>query len=403
MVRLTLILILICSSVGLFGQAAFRQNSPARDCEYYPGLVDSIYYYTWDKTGNQWIENTIRHYDNSGGRYNRLVFINAADRKTIRAWDYYYDSRGNRNLEISSSWTNNSWIVNLKRESDFDSDNRKLSELRHYFKGAKWNFVSYTYYEYEGARLNKVYYQEKDESGALFDASYSEYFYAGEQLSEVRSYNGLSGQITGVDSYFHDLETGKLRERILYNTVSTEGGQLSLVPYQMQAYYYDEYQMLRQVIFHEMIEGNWEKTSKNVYFYRLDNARKITICHNNISICVSINALKAHLAHGDKIGQCSPFDEKFKEGQEPDNAQKTGMPFTVFPNPASDRVTVRIDPSYTQKISRIEIIDAHGKPIRSLSTFGRSDIVIPRANLLDGQYYLRLISDKVYSIPVVFK
>lgn len=31
---------------------------------------------------------------------------------------------------------------------------------------------------------------------------------------------------------------------------------------------------------------------------------KVTICHNNHEITVSINALPAHQAHGDQIGSC---------------------------------------------------------------------------------------------------
>jgi hypothetical protein len=33
---------------------------------------------------------------------------------------------------------------------------------------------------------------------------------------------------------------------------------------------------------------------------------KVTICHNGHEINVSINASKAHLAHGDQLGSCSP-------------------------------------------------------------------------------------------------
>jgi hypothetical protein len=403
MVRLSLVLILFCYSVGLLGQAAFRQTNPAKDCESYPGLVDSIYDYKWDRTINQWTENTIRHYNNDGGRYNRLVFINAADRKTIRAWDYYYDSNGNRNLEISSAWANNNWVVNLKKESEFDSNNKKLSELRLYFKSSKWNFVSFTYYEYNNERISKVHYQEKDNSGALFDASYSEYFYDNDRLIEVRSYSGVNDQNTGIDRYFHDDQTGKLTERILFSAEYDEDGLMNLVPYQMQAYYYDDYQMLRQVIFHELRDGNWEQTSKNVYFYRLDNARKVTICHNNISICVSVNALKAHLAHGDKIGPCNPLNEKLNGGQNPDKNKKDKLPFTVFPNPATDRITLRIEPSYIHQVGNIELVDTYGKTVRSYNAHQRGEIIIPREGLIQGQYFLKIIGETVYSVPVVFK
>ena len=40
------------------------------------------------------------------------------------------------------------------------------------------------------------------------------------------------------------------------------------------------------------------------YEYCDDNNKKVYICHNGITICVSVSAIKAHLDHGDELGQC---------------------------------------------------------------------------------------------------
>ncbi len=40
------------------------------------------------------------------------------------------------------------------------------------------------------------------------------------------------------------------------------------------------------------------------YEYCDDNNKKVYICHNGNTLCVSINAIKAHLDHGDELGQC---------------------------------------------------------------------------------------------------
>jgi hypothetical protein len=37
-----------------------------------------------------------------------------------------------------------------------------------------------------------------------------------------------------------------------------------------------------------------------------ENSDKVTVCHNGHEICVAANAVKAHLAHGDILGRCSP-------------------------------------------------------------------------------------------------
>lgn len=44
--------------------------------------------------------------------------------------------------------------------------------------------------------------------------------------------------------------------------------------------------------------------SEEEYDYCDDNNKKVYICHNGNTLCVSINAIKAHLDHGDLLGQC---------------------------------------------------------------------------------------------------
>ena len=44
------------------------------------------------------------------------------------------------------------------------------------------------------------------------------------------------------------------------------------------------------------------------YEYCHDNNKKVYVCHNGKTICVSINAIKAHLDHGDELGKCDDDD-----------------------------------------------------------------------------------------------
>ena len=46
--------------------------------------------------------------------------------------------------------------------------------------------------------------------------------------------------------------------------------------------------------------GTWPED----YEFCDDKEKKVYICHNGKTICVSINAIDAHLAHGDELGQC---------------------------------------------------------------------------------------------------
>ena len=44
------------------------------------------------------------------------------------------------------------------------------------------------------------------------------------------------------------------------------------------------------------------------YDYCDDKNKKVYICHNGHTICVSVNAIKAHLDHGDVLGKCDDDD-----------------------------------------------------------------------------------------------
>lgn len=58
---------------------------------------------------------------------------------------------------------------------------------------------------------------------------------------------------------------------------------------------------------------------------------KVMVCHNGHNICVSPNAVPAHLTnHGDRLGECT--------GTKDDKKRTTN--FAVYPNPATDLATV---------------------------------------------------------------
>ena len=42
--------------------------------------------------------------------------------------------------------------------------------------------------------------------------------------------------------------------------------------------------------------------------FKANQGDKVTICHNNHEITVSVNAIPAHNAHGDNIGGCGVID-----------------------------------------------------------------------------------------------
>jgi hypothetical protein len=398
MYKSLLFMLLIVVPAKLLTQTTMNSGIANRGCESYPSLVDSLYAYDWDNENNQWKKVSIRLYESENGRYDRVEFIEPVNRVPVRAWEYYYDSYGNRNLEISSSFRNSVWTVNLKKESEFDQDRNKLSELRTYFKQEKWNFVSFAYYDYSDGRLMSIHHQEKDSNGSLYDVSWSDYFYRENKLEKVVAYDGSTGMATGQDSYIYNMETGRLVERQTFIN-NSEDEEWDQEPVTRQLYFYDEFSFLRELLYQRLVNGIWVSYHKIVYFYKLDTARKVAICHNGVSICISRNALKAHLSHNDKLGVCDE-NSNFQHGT--DREARLKLPFSVYPNPARERINLKFEDSDRNDRYQVELVDAYGKVIRVIDAYNKGVVVIERGNLRNGNYFLRISGKEVYSIPVIF-
>ena len=147
--------------------------------------------------------------------------------------------------------------------------------------------------------------------------------------------------------------------------------------------------------------------SKAQYFYSPHffefKTKKVAICHNGHTIYVSINAVKAHLAHGDCIGECT-VEEKpdYRHGyDDQDNHEKP--PFTCYPNPGRDKITIKFDKDECKDLKRVELMDFYGTLLKTFNVKGNGDLTIYRNGLHSGKYYLRVGGEKIYSAVVIFE
>lgn len=371
-----------------------------KNCEMYPALVDSIYVYDKGIGTESWKLNTIRLYQHFNEKPTRHTILNAIDRKPVRASDYYYDLNGNRDLELQYFWANNVWNDYMRLESEFDENNRKLSETRTILRQGTWTLSAYYYFEYPSSDVIKIHYQVKDPEGNLFDKRVTEQVLIDKKPVETRIYDGISGSLIELN-YYHYNENGNLAEFIIMipDTVKNE-----MQEFRRRLYYYDDYSLLREVLFEEKKNEGWELFSKYVYFYRIDHARKVMVCHNGHNICISVSALKAHLDHGDHLGVC-----KSSENNEPgikqmaDKKDNNTKPFIVFPNPASDMVTIRFHNPLDNAFKRVELSDSYGRILKSAGIENASEITIYRDDLQKGHYFLRITGEKTVSTQVIFE
>jgi hypothetical protein len=117
------------------------------------------------------------------------------------------------------------------------------------------------------------------------------------------------------------------------------------------------------------------------------NKNKVFICHNGHTNSVSVNAIQAHLAHGDQLGNCDLFSRNaivdLVEGSAP----------ALYPNPASNETMVVVKLKEADRIS-VTVVDANGKMVLPVveESFkaGEQRISLNTTSLRNGTYLVRV-------------
>jgi hypothetical protein len=111
---------------------------------------------------------------------------------------------------------------------------------------------------------------------------------------------------------------------------------------------------------------------------------------------VLISQLAAHLAHGDCLGSCVDPGPIIDDETEPVTLKSKRLPFVVYPNPASESVSIRMV-DRDCPATRIELLDYYGRVIKVINPDSQELTTIDMTALKSGNYILRLTSDSVYS------
>ena len=129
-----------------------------------------------------------------------------------------------------------------------------------------------------------------------------------------------------------------------------------------------------------------------------DNGKKVTICHKGHTITVSINALPAHLAHGDCVGPCNNNNNRIAEQNEQN--EEGSYDFNIIPNPSDGKFTLLITGNSDDNISaylenektEICIYDIFGKIIYK-SQVVNSNSIIDLSDHSKGLYFYKISSE----------
>ncbi|SMO38711.1 LamG-like jellyroll fold domain-containing protein [Solitalea koreensis] len=124
---------------------------------------------------------------------------------------------------------------------------------------------------------------------------------------------------------------------------------------------------------------------------------KINICHNDNSLSISVNAVAAHLKHGDKLGNC---------GADALEANASGAGIAVaYPNPFTNELKIQLSSALNGQVVNYEIYSVlYGNLVhKSTAVANAGFISIAEASALPpGQYVIKTsFNTEVYSVQVV--
>ena len=149
----------------------------------------------------------------------------------------------------------------------------------------------------------------------------------------------------------------------------------------------------------------WDDFYNSCYIPCGNKNDKVIVCHNGKELCISANAVAAHLAHGDNIGRCLPaqnlvsknsnMDPKAPDSKEqmlkittqsimPENV-KEEFRVNVYPNPSAGAFRIQVISNSIEPVS-VKVMDLSGKVLTVNSSVVKGYIVL--GNELKGGTYI---------------
>ncbi len=378
---------LLLIAVFAFSLQAFSQQKKKDlvKCEEYPSHIDSMYYMKWNSADSIWFVENIRHYSYIHDDLTKLLLLNGSSRDSVWMWQYFYNNQGLNDLDILSEWENEVSLLSQKKESVFTSDGLKINESVSTWKNNNWVPGSYWIYEYSEGLLSKVTYQLRRKDGSLYDYQYRYYIYENGLLKQVKFERVSDGAIINIQEYSYN-ERNKV-DQILYLKLGASTAQL--IPDSRRTYFYNSYGLNSSVLF-ELWDGTqWNFNYNYVYYYRIDQAKKVAVCQNGSSICVSKNAVPALLANGATLGRCEVEKARFKKAESSVTIPETGKVLKVYPNPVTDAFSIG---GSSQAAFHLQLYNSTGSLVMSQTGVPSEGLTISRGNLPAGIYTL-IITD----------
>ena len=365
--------------------------------------VDKIIESVWDVEKADWlIKNNISYnYTYENGEVVDIITVDYFTGIPVNRLTHYYSPEKILLKSVYQNWVTGNWINNRRDLWFINEDELVFEELIQFWQDDTWtNSIRYTDYQYD-YRLLIHYIYQKWINGQWIDSSNDWWSYDENGNLVLRQTIGVNN--IPMFKYVYEVNGNNLRTSLTIYIWNSN----SWLENTRRVYEYDQCRKINAVVYQVYENGIWANLTKQKYFYSFNNINlksgyKVPICHNGHTIYVSPNAIKAHLAHGDCIGEC--IDEKeIGERDFKNIGNLKEFPFKIYPNPANDKVIIKIDDNECRGPMKVELTDFYGKLIKSFNIYNNSELTIYRNNLISGKYYIKLIGEEVFSAVVIFE
>jgi hypothetical protein len=362
--------------------------------------TDSAHVFTWSSNESVWIPGSVQLYTYNDGKVIRILTLNYNTRSEQSKTEYSYNAAGLADTITNYSF-NNGWTA-LTRNVVFYDLQHRITEIW----VQKW--------------ISGIWSDDRKQNNYVYDEF--------DRLLEFQSVYWRSNAWTqpAIDYSYYD-EEGKLIRReafnpngsIDYQVICTYDGANLLSDMYAQYpsgtgwqkwwlvnYQYDDCGFKISQVQYAGSGSGWVPNTKvvNYSYFKPDlyPDPKVPVCHYGNTMYVIKKVLKRHLAHGDCLGTCPETKGSHPDLKAAATEKLSEVPFTIYPNPASERITV-LRNGYDSGIWKIDILDMRGNILRSETDFVSAEVTIERGGLVSGQYIVRIQGEQVYNLIVVFK
>ena len=400
MKKVSVFVIFLVYVAGLSAQyeiepAGKSQVKRKTSCDARVELANSSINYLFNPVGGTYLPvSVIQYFYNEDYNVNLVIKKTLPERTNVYRQIFNYDPDQNITSYIYQIWLNNEWQDNLITERTYTPEGLIDTEV-FIRENAEGGFAPYQrhFYSSEAGKIIGYIRQVKDASGNWYDFSTHHYVY-----DEFGRLTVLYGKYINGDFVYWERtavygEDGHVAERFLKILKYDPTVKMNVLTNTlMQKYHYNIYGNADTVLNFDWLSGDWKHTNKDVNYYSLIKGKKVLVCHKGANICISSKGVKAHLEHGDYLGQCKPEDE-IVAGYNLKPGKELSLGFTLYPNPASNCINVRINGN-TGRYTCAEILSADGRVMVTLDVTEKEDFLIDLSRLKDGTYYLKMQKEK---------